>query len=900
MSTGSSVGRASVGRASVSGPPASPSLPPPPTGGAVSARASVPVSGSAAGAASAPPSTGAKGRASVGTASVPGNGAGGGSAGRASVGRATVGRASVAAPVAPVNPGGPAGPAGPGRPDGPAGAGQGATPRGPRPPRSKKKNRRRNWIVASIAILIMIAGGSLVGGTYVFAKVPAPDALPAGQSTTIYYSDGKTEMAKIGDENRTIVPLDKIPVHLQHAVIAAEDRSFYENEGVDFAGIVRAAWNNATGGERQGASTITQQYARKIAELTEDSYSRKVEEAAVAMKLADKYTKDEILGFYLNTVYFGRAYGVEAAAYAYFGRESAMDLTVEESIMLAGFIKNPGGGGGTSAYDPNVNPNDAKARWELNRDALIEVKPKLAEYGSDSYQVSKDMQMPMPAKYDQKTRQGQAQFGLDTPTGHVVHNVMDELAKLHATNPEIKKLADKPEGLKNAGLKITTTIDLAMQGMAQTFANVKGDGSPLYGYPANLTAALVSIEPYTGRVLAYYGGSNGSGTDFAGSWTDPILSDGKPTVGGYHPPASSFKVYTLAAALSQGISIKSFWDGRPREMGGKPKGAIRNSNPEGDCANGSCELWKMTAQSLNVPFYALTLELENQAASVLETAKAAGIRSMRDDKGKIWDLSAHDSKELANTGKGNTRYFENEIGFGQYAVTVIDHANGLATLAAGGQAAKAHFIREIVRDGTGIFQESKKLTAMPKFDSKMAADEAWTLQKVSASNNWNAGNHKFAAKTGTWENGNDKYKGENAHSWTVGYTGSVRDLKNPSKNYNGVATAVWVGNVEAELPIKLKDGKSKMQGSSGAGKIFGAYMKEITKGKPVGKFPEPRFVGDEDAGDGTPPSASADPNQSKPPGQQPGENGNDTPGNGPGNGGNGGGNQGRPTRPGRP
>ena len=164
--------------------------------------------------------------------------------------------------------------------------------------------------------------------------------------------------------------------------------------------------------------------------------------------MEDKYTKDEILGRYLNTVYFGRgAYGIEAAAKAYFGKPTAMDLTVEESIMLAGFIKNPDSGSGSSAFDPNINPDTAKARFEGNRDALVLIKPKLAKYGGDSYQVNNQMQMPAVPKYDPKGREFQAQFGLEQPTGLVVHNVMDELSKLKETDRNIGAKTD----LKTAG-----------------------------------------------------------------------------------------------------------------------------------------------------------------------------------------------------------------------------------------------------------------------------------------------------------------------------------------------------------------------------------------------------------------------------------------------------------------
>jgi membrane peptidoglycan carboxypeptidase len=572
-----------------------------------------------------------------------------------------------------------------------------------------------------------------------------------------------------------------------------------------------------------------------------------------------------------------------------------MELTVEESIMLAGFIKNPDGGGGTSLFDPNVSPNDGKARWESNRNALVEVKPKLAKYGSDQYQVSKDMQMPMPPKFDRKNQVFQSQFGLDKPTGHVVHNVMDELSKLRKANPAIANATPQDPGeseadaIKNSGLKIITTIDLPTQAAAETYADVANQKSPLYGVPQNIQAALVAVEPYSGRVIAYYGGPKGEGADYAGAPADPVLDDGNMKMFGFHPPASSFKVYTLGAGLAEGVSVNSYWNGKsPRQFPGR---TVKNAAPEGGCE--ACPLWQMTVNSLNIPFFALTLDLKNQAASVLEFARAAGIRYMRDDNGKVHDLNAAKATELATTGKNTNTVFNTEIGFGQYGVTVLDHANGVASLAAAGNAAKVHFIREAHKDGSRIYSESTKLIQIPGYDQKMAADEAWTLQKVADRYGWNPPGRNVAAKTGTWEaNPDGKYRGSNVHSWTVGYTAPARTDKNPVKNWNGLAVAVWVGNKAEELPIKTKGG-ANMQGSSGAGPIFKAFMKAASQGKPVGKFPEARFVGDEDAGDATSPPPSQDPNQPGGPGGGNGGPGNST---GPG-GGNGGG--GRPTRPGR-
>src|SRR5262249_46102489 len=173
--------------------------------------------------------------------------------------------------------------------------------------------------------------------------------VPLPQATTVYYSDGKHVMAKLGEENRVILNDNQITPIVKQAVTAAEDVTFYSNDGVDVKGIARAFINNITGGDTQGASTITQQYARKIAGLTTSaSYTRKLREIVLALKMTEKMSKDQILDAYLNIVPFGRgAYGIEAAAQAYFHID-AWQLQPNQAMVLAGMIKNPNG----NVYDP--------------------------------------------------------------------------------------------------------------------------------------------------------------------------------------------------------------------------------------------------------------------------------------------------------------------------------------------------------------------------------------------------------------------------------------------------------------------------------------------------------------------------------------------------------------------
>lgn len=447
---------------------------------------------------------------------------------------------------------------------------------------------------------------------------------------------------------------------------------------------------------------------------------------------------------------------------------------------------------------------------------------------------------------------------MDRPTGHVLHQVMDELSKLRETDRAIAgATSDRPgasyaQTVLGSGLKIVTTIDKPAQDKAEAYADLTKQDSPLHGVAPTMTAALVAVEPHTGRVVAYYGGPAGAGSDFAGMWTDPIVTDRTMNTAGFHPAAGSFMVYTLGAGLSEGVSVNSSWNGTsPRQFSGQsPRDALRNANAEGPSCT-ACPLWQVTVDSLNIPHYALTLRLQNQAASVLDFARAAGIRHMRDDTGKVHDLNAYKATELAATAANGNTPFGVQIGFGQYGVTVLDQANGVASLAAGGNAAGAHFIREAWRDGKKIYSESTKVTPIPRYTPQMAADEAWTLQKVAARYGWNPPGRTIAAKTGTWENGHPGFRGANSHSWTVGYAAPARADQDPAKNWNGLAVAVWVGNKGDELPLKLADGRN-MQGATGAGRIFGTFMKAATDGKPVGVFPAPQFVGDQNAGDAGP------------------------------------------------
>ena len=193
-----------------------------------------------------------------------------------------------------------------------------------------------------------LAGASTLAFAYFTVSIPDPNQFTTGQATIIQYADG-SEIGRLGAQNRVSVPLAKMPIELRRAVLAAENKSFYTDTAISPTGILRAVYYNLRGGSLQGGSTITQQYAKTAFLTPERTIQRKLKELVISIKLENTLSKDEILESYLNTIYFGRgAYGVEAAARQYFGRD-VDQLTLAQSAVLASVLRSPG------FYDPQYS-----------------------------------------------------------------------------------------------------------------------------------------------------------------------------------------------------------------------------------------------------------------------------------------------------------------------------------------------------------------------------------------------------------------------------------------------------------------------------------------------------------------------------------------------------------------
>jgi membrane peptidoglycan carboxypeptidase len=582
--------------------------------------------------------------------------------------------------------------------------------------RTKKQARRRRLkITAGILAGLLVLFGVFVGVVYASTEVPSPDSITNAQTTVVYYSDGTTEMARLGDENRTNVALEQISEPARNAVLAAENRSFYSDPGISFTGIVRAAWNNVTGGSTQGGSTITQQYVKNaILQNSEQSFSRKFQELFLAIKLDNNYTKNQILENYLNTIYFGRgAYGIESAANTYFGVPAAQ-LTPQQGAVLAVLIRSP------SHYDPAENPEGATDRWGLVLDAMVD------EGWLSQADRAASVYPPVLPKTDSSLGIPQG------PEGLVVQRAMIEL--------ENKGYSEQQ--LRAGGLRITTTVDKRAQDAA-----VASVADVMKGEPDTLRQALVAVNPKTGGVVAYYGGPKGSGEgaiDYARA---------------QRQPGSSVKPYVLATALENGISVTARRNGSASLMfpDRPPNRPVRNS---GGASCPACTLQEAITKSLNTTFYRLTYELG--AKNVRDTMlKATGLPETWTG-GILKDKTALADPETGGTDSG--------LGIGQYEMRPIDQAVGFATFAAGGIQRDPYFVSKVTDSAGAVLMEYAGDEGEQVIAPNVANDVTYAIEGVAQYSRRSLdGGREVASKTGTVGSTDE----DNSDAWMVGYTPSI-------------------------------------------------------------------------------------------------------------------------------
>jgi penicillin-binding protein 1A len=410
---------------------------------------------------------------------------------------------------------------------------------------------------------------------------------PLAESSQIFAADGTLITTLHGEQNRQTVPLDRIPKVLRDAVVAIEDERFWQHRGVDAKALLRAIYANASSGKvLEGGSTITQQYVKNEVVGNDRNVRRKVQEAALAYQLEQRYTKERILELYLNTIYFGNgAYGVEAAARQYFG-VGVESLSLGQAALLAGLIRAP------NNTDPYEQPDAAAARRKVVLDKLLELK------WASPQQVRAAEAEPLVAPKAPGPRY---------PAPHFVERVK----RLILDDPRFGPTPRARQDLLFAGgLRIYTTIDLKRQAQAEQAINRVLPGS------RDPAAALVSLEPGTGYVRALVGGR-----DFFGAGPQAAFD---LATQGRRPAGSAFKPFVLATALQSGVPLSKTYDGPPRLTIPLTNGPWEVENYEGG-GGGRMDLVDATVRSVNTVYAQLILEVG--PAQAVATAARMGIAS---------------------------------------------------------------------------------------------------------------------------------------------------------------------------------------------------------------------------------------------------------------------------------
>ena len=604
--------------------------------------------------------------------------------------------------------------------------------------------------------IIFIFLGFVMFYISILKDLPSPTRLSvnsASYSSQIYDRNGELLFTIYGKKNQTFVPLSSIPKHMQEATIAIEDKDFYEHGPIDIKGIVRSAISIIFYGRLQGGSTITQQLVKNSLLTQERTIKRKVKEVLLSFATEALYPKNKILEMYLNqTPYGGTAWGVEAASQTYFGKR-AKDLTLSESSLLAALPEAP------TTYSPfGAHPELAKKRQEEVLRRTYEQK-----------HISKrefDKALREPLKYKNLSNTIKAP--------HFVLYVKDLL---------VKKYGEKT--VEEGGLKVTTSLDLKIQAMAQ--ATISAEVKRIKYANANNGAGLVT-RPGTGEILAMVGSRDYFDTENDGN-VNVTLAE--------RQPGSSIKPINYATGLIKGYTAATpFIDQRIcfPNPGQRPYCPV---NYDGRF-HGVMQMRFARANSINIP--AVKMLKLNGLETMIETASAMGIST----------FESPDRYGLSLT-----------LGGGE--VTMVDMAQAFGVFANGGYKIPLHPILKVV-DGKGKVLEEYKPPSSPIFGKKVIPEGvAFIISDILSDNRaremafganspLRIGNLPVAVKTGTTNDFKD--------NWTIGFTPSY-------------VVAIWVGNNDGSPMGGL------VSGITGAAPIWHDIMENLLKGKPPEPFQRP-------------------------------------------------------------
>lgn len=559
-----------------------------------------------------------------------------------------------------------------------------------------------------IALCLVVFAG--LGFGYIFA---AYQSLPAvgnnmrpAVSSQVFDSHGRLITTLHSDQNRLPIDINKVPQNLQNAFIAAEDNRFYEHIGIDPIGIFRAIFANLTNrGIAQGGSTITQQLAKNAFLSQEQTLKRKIQEAMLALEIEHKYSKKEILEMYMNQIYFGQgAYGIQTAAKTYFNKD-VNELTLTQCAMLAGLPKSP------NYYSPFNNLNEAKKRKNVVLDQMVKYGYVSAAEAEDA----KNQDLGLSKSHQSKEADEYASF---------IDYVSQQVAK---------KYGD--DALYKGGLKIYTTMDVdkqhaavrAMRNLPNNYTDENGLTQP--------QAAIVSIDPKTGHILAMVGGR---GQD---SFNRASMA--------VRQPGSAFKPFVYLTALQHDMTPDTTMNDQPVTYGSwSPKNA-------GGSYSGTMTLSDALAHSVNT----IAVQLADQVGTknIIANAKKMGITT----------LDAKDDN-LAMALGGLTK-----------GVTPLEMASAYGTFANKGVHVKPTAIVKILDRNGNVLEDASTLEKEETKTRVMSEREAYEMTTMlegvidHGTGTAAAIGRPAAGKTGTTD--------DNKDAWFVGYTPDI-------------VTAVWIGD----------------------------------------------------------------------------------------------------------
>ncbi|MEU3482245.1 transglycosylase domain-containing protein [Streptomyces sp. NPDC033754] len=730
-------------------------------------------------------------------------------------------------------PGGPGGPAGPGggrRGGGGGGGGRGSGPgrgSGGRPPGKKriidyprydKYGWRRwmpSWKLVTGTFLVFV--GVLMGGAvfaYSQVVIPKEDATATSQNNIYYWKDGSRMVATGSGTNRQIVGIEQIPRVMQEAVVSAENKTFWDDSGIDPMGIGRAVWNMAKGGETQGGSTITQQYVKNN-RLNDQSQTvtRKVKELFISMKVGNEYDKPVIMAGYLNTAYYGRgAYGIQAASRAYFNKD-AKHLNASESALLAAVLK------GATYYDPAGYPEiDPEATPQKNLDRATKRWTWILDEMVKDGKITAEER----AKYTtfpkvQKRKQDAALTG---QIGYLVST-----AKANFINNNTEGIGTKE--LERGGYEIYTTFDKkkvkALEAAVKKVydENIDPKKRPTKDTHVQFGGASVDVE--TGELVAIYGGQ-----DATKHFTNNADTTGAQV-------GSTFKPFVLAAAMKDGVrdkdlgpdqdtSSRTIVDPDKSRYSGKNGLKIREYNGEiwenekgeewlqtndGDESYGPMTLRRAMIKSANSPYVQLGMDIGID--KVRAAAVSAGLREDSLVKGEVPSFS-----------------------LGISSPSAIRMAGSYATFANNGEQQDPFSVKKVVKGGKTIYTHKGK--TMQAFSPAIASNVTDVLRSVVEDPE---GTGRKAAIPGRAVAGKTGTTDGNKSAWFVGYTPQL-------------STAIDMFRFDDDESKKNREfeemygtgGKDTIHGSSFPSQIWNDYMTEAVADMPDVKFPEPEKLDD--------------------------------------------------------